>query len=157
MARIAEQLGAPRTELPEKIAGLLDRLKAADRENARLRQQTVHARAGELAGTAVDANGVQVVTTTTHGSTDDARTLATAVLARLPAAPGTVAVALPAGTVVIAVNQAARDAGLRASDLVKRLLNGRGGGSAQLAQGGGLTPDRVTSALGKLPGLIATR
>lgn len=39
VARIAEQVGAPRAELPEKIAALLDRLKAADRENARLKQQ----------------------------------------------------------------------------------------------------------------------
>lgn len=31
VARIAEQLGAPRAELPEKIAGLLERLKTADR------------------------------------------------------------------------------------------------------------------------------
>ncbi|MFY4719752.1 alanine--tRNA ligase [Streptomyces sp. LaBMicrA B280] len=155
VTRIAEQLGAPRTELPEKIASLLDRLKAADRENTRLKQQTTHARAGELASAAVDANGVQVVTTTTQGSTDDARALATAVLDRLPAAPGTVAVALPTGTVVIAVNQAAHDTGLSASDLVKRLMNGRGGGSPHLAQGGGLSPDRLTSALEDLPRLIA--
>ncbi|NEE18050.1 alanine--tRNA ligase, partial [Streptomyces sp. SID7499] len=50
VARIAEQLNAPRAELPERIAGLLDRLKAADRENARLKQQATAARATELAG-----------------------------------------------------------------------------------------------------------
>ncbi len=56
VARIAEQLGAPRAELPEKIAGLLDRLKAADRENARLKQQATTARAAELVGGAVDVD-----------------------------------------------------------------------------------------------------
>lgn len=70
VARIAEQLGAPRAELPEKIAGLLDRLKAADRENARLKQQATTARAADLADGAVDANGVQVVTATSDGGAD---------------------------------------------------------------------------------------
>ncbi|MEW1552235.1 alanine--tRNA ligase, partial [Streptomyces tsukubensis] len=79
VARIAEQLGAPRAELSEKIAALLDRLKTADRENARLKQQATTARAAELATGSVDANGVQVVTATTEGGADEARSLADAV------------------------------------------------------------------------------
>ncbi|NEB54602.1 alanine--tRNA ligase, partial [Streptomyces griseus] len=85
VARIAEQLGAPRAELPDRIAGLLDRLKAADRENARLGQQVTSARAGELAEAATGANGVRTVTTTVTGSAQEARALALAVRDRLPA------------------------------------------------------------------------
>ncbi|MFB6509009.1 alanine--tRNA ligase, partial [Streptomyces virginiae] len=158
VARIAEQLGAPRTELPEKIAGLLDRLKAADRENARLKQQATTARAAELAGSAVDVNGVHVVTATAEGGADEARALATAVRDRLLAgAPGAVGVGTAAGVVVVALNKAARDAGLNAAALVKQLLGGRGGGSPELAQGGGLAEDRLADTLAELPRLIAGR
>ncbi|MFH8870262.1 alanine--tRNA ligase [Streptomyces griseus] len=156
VARIAEQLGAPRAELPDRIAGLLDRLKAADRENARLWQQVTSARAGELAEAATGANGVRTVTTTVTGSAQEARALALAVRDRLPAGlPGAAAVGTRDGALVLAVNTTAREAGLDASRLVKRLLGGRGGGSAEVAQGGGLTPDALTAALAALPTAVA--
>jgi alanyl-tRNA synthetase len=41
-------------------------------------------------------------------------------------------------SLVVAVNPAARERGLSAADLVKGALSGRGGGSAELAQGGGV-------------------
>lgn len=157
VARIAEQLGAPRAELPDRIAGLLDRLKAADRENARLKQQATTARAGELAQAAAEANGVRIVTTTADGSAQEARALALAVRDRLPdGTPGAVAVGTEDGALVLAVNNAAREAGLHASPLVKQLLGGRGGGSAEVAQGGGLGPGGVADALAALSAVIAT-
>ncbi len=158
VAGIAEQLGAPRAELPDRIAGLLARLKAADRENARLRRQAVVQRAAELSAGAVDAAGVRVVTATAEGGTDEARALATAVRDRLPAAvPGVAGVGTAAGVVVLALNKAAREAGLDASALVKRLLNGRGGGSGELAQGGGLPAGRLAGTLAELPRLVGDR
>ncbi|MFH9696189.1 alanine--tRNA ligase [Streptomyces globisporus] len=157
VARIAEQLGAPRAELPDRIAGLLDRLKAADRENARLKQQATTARAGELAEAAGEAHGVRIVTTTADGSAQEARALALAVRDRLPGGvPGAVAVGTEDGALVLALNGTAREAGLSASRLVKQLLGGRGGGSAEVAQGGGLGPGGVSDALAALPAVIAT-
>jgi alanyl-tRNA synthetase len=50
-----------------------------------------------------------------------------------------VAVAARSGgkaSLVVAVNAAAKSRGLSAADLVKDALSGRGGGSADLAQGG---------------------
>ncbi|MFE7867548.1 hypothetical protein, partial [Streptomyces bacillaris] len=44
--------------------------------------------------------------------------------------------------------------GLHAAKLVKRLLDGRGGGSAEVAQGGGTSADRLAETLGALPGLV---
>ncbi|MGW1338595.1 alanine--tRNA ligase [Streptomyces rubiginosohelvolus] len=156
VARIAEQVGAPRAELPDRIAGLLDRLKAADRENARLKQQATTARAGELAEAAAEVNGVRIVTTTADDSAQEARALALAVRDRLPAgAPGAVAVGTEDGALVLALNSAAREAGLHASALVKQLLGGRGGGSAEVAQGGGLGPGGVSDALAALATVIA--
>ncbi|MFD7383481.1 alanine--tRNA ligase [Streptomyces anulatus] len=158
VARIAEQLNAPRAELPERIAGLLDRLKAADRENARLKQQATAARAAELAGGGADVDGVRVVTATAGGGADEARALATAVRDRLPVGtPGAVGIGTGTGVVVVALNKAAREAGLNAAALVKQLLGGRGGGSPELAQGGGLEADRLADTLAELPRVIAGR
>ncbi|MFF8831208.1 alanine--tRNA ligase [Streptomyces sp. NPDC015131] len=152
VGRIAEQLGAPRAELPDRIAGLLDRLKAADRENARLKQQATLGRAAALAGGATEVDGTLLVTATTEGAAGEARALATAVRDRLPGArAGAVAVGTPAGVVVVALNKAALAAGLSAADLVKRLLDGRGGGSPELAQGGGVDGERLERTLAEMP------
>ncbi|MCQ8771057.1 alanine--tRNA ligase [Streptomyces telluris] len=155
VSRIAEQLNAPRAELPEKIAGLLDRLKAADRENARLKARATAAQAAELAGRAVDAGGTLVVTTTADGTTDEARALALAVRDRLPQGrPGAVAAATASGGLVLALTAPAREAGLNAGALVKQLLGGRGGGSAEIAQGGGIPAERLNDVLAELPRLV---
>ncbi|MFD9858514.1 alanine--tRNA ligase [Streptomyces alboflavus] len=157
VARIAEQVQAPRAELPERIAGLLDRLKAADRENQRLRQAALAVRAGELADRAVDVAGANVVTATVDGDAGAARTLALDVRGRLPGErPGVAAVALTADkpVLVVAVNKAGRAAGLSASALVKRLLGGRGGGSDEVAQGGGASAADLASALAGLAGVV---
>ncbi|NEE21949.1 hypothetical protein G3M58_87750, partial [Streptomyces sp. SID7499] len=61
------------------------------------------------------------------------------------------------GVVVVALNKAAREAGLNAAALVKQLLGGRGGGSPELAQGGGLEADRLADTLAELPRVIAGR
>ncbi len=55
---------------------------------------------------------------------------------------------------MVALNKAGKEAGGSASDLVKRLLNGRGGGSPELAQGGGLAADQLPQTLGALAGLL---
>ncbi|MFJ9530710.1 alanine--tRNA ligase [Streptomyces cyaneofuscatus] len=158
VARIAEQLGAPRAELPDRIAALLDRLKTADRENARLKQQATTARAAELADTATDVHGVRTVTTTTDGTAQEARTLALTVRDGLPAdLPAAVAVGTADGALVLALNKTAQATGLNASHLVKQLLGGRGGGSPEIAQGGGLRPEAVTDALAALRAVLAAR
>ncbi|WP_030606997.1 alanine--tRNA ligase [Streptomyces sclerotialus] len=155
VSRIAEQLNAPRAELADRVAGLLDRLKAADRENARLKERATAGRAAELAATATDTGRAALVTTVIDGSPDEARALALAVRDRLPAGrAGAAAVATGTGALVLALNEPARDTGLNASTLVKQLLGGRGGGTPDTAQGGGLPADRVTAVLADLPGLL---
>ncbi|MFD9075516.1 DHHA1 domain-containing protein, partial [Streptomyces lasiicapitis] len=157
VARIAEQLQAPRAELPDRIAQLLDRLKTADRENQRLRQSALAARAAELADRAVDVAGASVVTATTDGDAGAARTLALDVRGRLSAGrPGVAVVALTGDkpVLVVAVNESGRTAGLSASALVKRLLGGRGGGSDEVAQGGGVPGAQLDAALSGLAGAV---
>ncbi|MET8556538.1 alanine--tRNA ligase [Streptomyces sp. NPDC004959] len=158
VTRLAEQVGAPRAELPERVAALLDRLKAVERENTRLRQSATSARAAELAARAEDVAGVLTVTTTLDDTPAEARALATAVRDHLPArTAGAVAVATTGGNLVLALTKSATESGLNAGALVKRLLGGRGGGSPLLAQGGGLGEDDTTEALRALRGLLTAR
>ncbi|MFB8032887.1 hypothetical protein ACFC5Z_07995 [Streptomyces sp. NPDC056004] len=155
--------GIPRPPAPgtrTRTAGLLDRLKAAARKNARLKQQATAARAtglAGLAGLAADANGFQAVTATTDGGADEARVLATAVRDRLSVGtPGAVGVGTHAAVIVVALNKAGRETGQNAASPVKQFLAGRGG-SPEPAQGGGLPADRLADALAELPRLIRER
>ncbi|MFD8898596.1 MULTISPECIES: hypothetical protein [Streptomyces] len=97
-----------------------------------------------------------MVTAATNG---DARALDLAVRDRLPAArPGVVVIGTPAGdraTLVAAVNGAARNAGRDASVLVRRLPDGRGGGSPELAQRGGIPSEHLPDTLGSVPALLS--
>lgn len=135
------------------------RLKATDRENQRLRDQATRAHAAELAATALEVGGVGAATATTAGGADAACALATAVRDLLPAErAGVVAVGTVSdgGSVVVtAVNDSGRASGRDASALVRRLLDGRGGGSPELAQGGSLSADHMAETLVALPGLVA--
>ncbi|MFF2775946.1 hypothetical protein ACFVU3_13650 [Streptomyces sp. NPDC058052] len=93
-----------------------------------------------------------------EGGADEARALAAAVRDRLPAGlPGAVGIGTEAGMVVLVLRKAAREAGLNAASPVKQLLGGRGEGSPGLAQGGGLSADRLADTLAELPRVIAGR
>ena len=114
------------------------------------------ASAGELAAGATDVGGIAYVGHHAPEGSDpaDVRRLALDVRGRLPAGrPGIVAVVGSADgkpSVVVAVNDMARDRGLVASDLVKvaaGVLGGSGGGKPDVAQGGGTDPTGADEAL----------
>ena len=59
---------------------------------------------------------------------------------------------------VIATTEAARDAGVKAGDLVKEvapLVGGRGGGKPDLAQGAGTDPAGIDAALTRIREFVA--
>jgi alanyl-tRNA synthetase len=62
--------------------------------------------------------------------------------------------------VIVATNERAREAGLKAGAFVKvaaQALGGGGGGKDDLAQGGGTDPTRVSSALGTVENQLHSR
>jgi alanyl-tRNA synthetase len=72
--------------------------------------------------------------------------------------PGVVAVAARANgkaSLVVATNAAGRDRGLSAAALVKGALSGRGGGSPELAQGGGVPAGDAPTLLAAVARAIA--
>jgi alanyl-tRNA synthetase len=146
VSQLSEQLKARPEELPERISGVVSRLREAERELNKLRSAALLESAGEIAAAAEDIGGVAFVAHQVPDGTDtDAlRKLALDVRGRIPAQrPAVVMITgVPADrpVVVIAVNQAGRSAGLAAGALVggaARALGGGGGGKPDIAQGGG--------------------
>ena len=146
VSQLAEQLKAPREELPDRVAGLVTRLRDAQRDLERLNAARLLDSADELARGAADVAGAALVTHRAPDGTaaDGIRKLALDIRGRLaPDRPGAVVVAgVPADrpTVVVAVNDAGRARGLAAGALVLTaagVLGGRGGGRDDVAQGGG--------------------
>ncbi|GAA1766845.1 alanine--tRNA ligase [Nonomuraea sp. AD125B] len=154
--QLSEQLKARREELPERIDGIVTRLRTAEKELERLRSAQVLAVAGELVAQARDQRGVSVVTHRAPDGTgsDDLRKLALDVRGRFPSdRPAVVVIAgVPSDrpVVVAAVNEAGRERGLKAGQLVgvaAKALGGGGGGKDDVAQGGGTRPEAIGEAL----------
>ena len=146
VSQISEQLKARREELPERIAGIVTRLRDAQRDLERLNSARLLDSAAELAQGAADVAGVSYVAHRAPDGTtaENIRRLALDIRGRLaPDRPGVAVVAgVPADrpTVVVAVNDAGRARGLAAGALVLTAagaLGGRGGGKDDVAQGGG--------------------
>ena len=144
--QLSEQLKARPEELPERISGVVTRLREAERELNRLRSAQLLESSGEIAAAAENTGGIAFVAHRVPDGTDaDAiRKLALDVRGRVPVAQPAVVmiVGVPADrpVVVIAVNEAGRGSGLAAGALVgaaARALGGGGGGKPDIAQGGG--------------------
>ncbi|RAY17227.1 alanine--tRNA ligase [Actinomadura craniellae] len=153
--QLTDQLKVRKEELPERISGLVGRLRDAEKELERLRSQQVLEAAGALAEGAADVHGIALVAHRAPDGTgaDDLRKLTLDVRGRLNARPAVVVVAgVPKDrpVVVVAVTGGAKERGLKAGALVgvaARALGGGGGGKDDLAQGGGTDPAAVGEAL----------
>ncbi|RKN44700.1 alanine--tRNA ligase [Streptomyces hoynatensis] len=163
VAQLTELVKGRPEELPERISGMLGRLREAEKEIERFRAAQVLQAAGELAAGARDVRGVALVTgRVPEGTTaDDLRRLVLDVRGRIR---GDRAAVVALCTVVngrpqtvVATNEAARERGLRAGDLVRaaaKALGGGGGGKPDVAQGGGQDPAAVDEALAAVERLV---
>ena len=156
MAGLASSLKVPSEEVPARVANLVERLKAAEKELDRMRLANARAAAANAAAGAEVICKVRVVAQRMAGgmSAADLRSLVGDIRGKLGTDPAVVALIAEGEDdsvpYVVAVNPAAQDLGLRANDLVKALggaVNGRGGGKADLAQGSGKGPAGIDAAL----------
>lgn len=165
VAQLTGLLKTQPDDLVGRVGDLVERLRTAEKEIEKIRLQQLLAGAGTLAAAAEDVHGVSFVGQVVDGAGGgDARTLALDVRGRMPAErPGAVLVIGVQGgkpSLVAAVNEAGRDAGVSANDLVRAaaaLLGGKGGGKDDVAQGGGTDASRVSDALEAARAAIAAR
>ena len=148
------ELKVPQADLTDRIEQLSTQLKEAEKKLAQLESARVLERVPELAKTATRLGTVRLVSAhlgDVH-SADDVRSLTLAVRGAMGSEPSVVslfAVADAKPIVIVATNEAAREAGVQAGALAKTaagILGGGGGGKSDLAQGGGADPSRIADA-----------
>ena len=145
VSQVSQLVGAKPEVMVERISSLMERLKAAEKELEKSRLEALMSGLDQLQAQAVDLGGVTLIAREVPAaSVDDLRSAATALRARYSPSQAVV-VALGAvindkPMLVVALNEAAREAGVKAGALVKAgsaAMDGGGGGKDDLAQGGG--------------------
>ncbi|OCB25307.1 alanine--tRNA ligase [Mycobacterium malmoense] len=164
MAGLASSLKVPSDEVPARVAGLVERLKAAEKELERARLAGARAAAANAAAGAERIGNVRVVAQRMSAgmTAGDLRSLVGDIRGKLGSDPAVVALIAEGegGSVpyAVAANPAAQELGIRANDLIKQLavtVDGRGGGKPDLAQGSGKDPSRIDAALAAVRSEIA--
>ncbi|MFE2827766.1 MULTISPECIES: alanine--tRNA ligase [unclassified Streptomyces] len=164
VAQLQELVKGRAEELPEKVSAMLGKLKDAEKEIEKFRAEKVLQAAAGLVESAQDVNGVALVTGQVPDGTgaDDLRKLVLDVRGRIQGGrAAVVALFTVAGgkpLTVIATNEAARERGLKAGELVRaaaKTLGGGGGGKPDVAQGGGQNPAAIGDAVAAVQRLVA--
>lgn len=164
VAQLQELVKGRPEELPDKISAMLGKLKDAEKEIEKFRAEKVLQAAAGLVQGAKDVRGVAVVTGQVPDGTsaDDLRKLVLDVRGRIPGdRPAVVALFTTANgrpLTVIATNEAARERGLKAGELVRtaaKTLGGGGGGKPDVAQGGGQNVEAIGEAVEAVERLVA--
>ena len=151
---LTELIKGTRTEeLPERISGLITRMKELEKEIAHIRTQQALASSSTLLAQVKKIGDYSVITHDMGAgfSADDLRTLALDIRAKVT---GSVIALASAGdekvTLVVAVDEEARKTGAKAGVLAKlgsAVLGGGGGGKDDFAQGGGQDGTKISEAL----------
>jgi alanyl-tRNA synthetase len=165
VTELTDMLKVPSGQLADRIAATLAKLKATEKELDRLRKEQLAGAAAQLVSSAKDASGVSVIAHDAGqvSGADDLRGLALDLRNRLGSAPAAVAVAGVANdrpVILVATNEAAREAGVKAGALVRLaagILGGGGGGKDDVAQGGGTDAGQVGQALSAVVDAISRR
>lgn len=155
VSQLTSSLKTPRDQLAERIADLSSSLKAAEKRIAQFEAKERAGRVPAIADAAARVGAFRVAAQSLGevASADDVRELVLGVRDRLGSDAAVVALGAVVNgrpVVVVATNDAARQAGAKAGALAKRaasVLGGGGGGRDDVAQGGGTDPSALTAAL----------
>ena len=152
---LASELKTPTDQLPDRIAQLTERLRAAEKAVEDLHRQQLMSQTSDLVAKAETVGTYKLIALHLPGgvSAGDLRTVAGDLRGRLGAEKAVIALASDADGKVpfaVAATQPAIDAGIKSGDLVKLIgtyVDGRGGGKPNLAQGSGANPAGIEAAL----------
>jgi len=163
VSELTSSLKTPREQLPDRIASLVADLKAAEKKIADFESAQLGQRVPALVANARRVGSVTFVGEHVGAlnSADDLRGLVTSVRNQLGSDALVVALAADVQgkpAVIVATNEASRDAGLKAGALAKTaagILGGGGGGKDDLAQGGGADISAIPAALDAISAAVA--
>ena len=150
---VAGLLRGTRDEIAQKVRDALDRIRQLEKENRQLRDKLASGQGTDLAASAVEVAGLQVVATHVDGA--DANALRTAVdqlKDRLKQAVIVLASVTAEGKVVLVAGVTAGETNrIKAGEIVGHVasqVGGRGGGRPDFAQAGGTEAAKLPEALG---------
>ncbi len=159
LSDLGRELRLPWSEVPAQVTVLQERIKGLDREVERLRGQLAGATAGDLLERAVSVDGSHVLAVRVEAESKDAmRQIGDRLRDRLSSGVivlGSVIDGRPSLLSMVTPDLIQR--GVRAGDVVKEaaiILDGRGGGRADLAEAGGKDPAKLDDALGAIVGIV---
>jgi alanyl-tRNA synthetase len=159
LREVAGLVKANRDDVAAKVALLVERTRALERELAALRRKLASGGGRDILQEAKVVNGIKVLAARLDGA--DAKALRdTADQLKDRLGSGVVVLGAVEGDKVFLVASVTKDlAGrLKAGELIKPVAEacgGRGGGRADFAQAGGTQPDKVDAALALVPELVA--
>ncbi|MGJ9402077.1 alanine--tRNA ligase [Arthrobacter sp. KK5.5] len=165
VTELSEMFRVPSNQLSDRVQATVAKLRAAEKELEKLRKEQLAARAGNLLANAADVAGIRVLAHDAGAvaSADDLRSLALDLRGRLGSSAAAVAVAGVSNSrplILVATNDAARAAGVKAGALVRTaagILGGGGGGKDDVAQGGGQDAAKIDDALAAVVRQISER
>ena len=155
VSALSTMLKSPREDLVERVGATVEKLKNAERELARLKQEAMMSNIDSILGEGGQVGAFRLWTLQAPAGTDG-KQLREIALAGVRKAPGDVPAAVLAAAVndgrvslIATVNGLGQQRGLSANDLLSSALpsvEGRGGGKKDAAQGGGTKPEGVPAA-----------
>ncbi|MFY2764367.1 alanine--tRNA ligase [Arenimonas sp. MALMAid1274] len=157
----AQLLGANAGDVVEKLRQLLDRQKKLERELESLKAKAAAGATADLAASAPEVQGVRVVAARIEGL--DAKSLRDAVdqlKSRLTDAVIVLASAEGGKASLVAGVQGSALGKVKAGELLSHVaaqIGGKGGGRADMAQGGGADGPALVSALASVPAWVGER
>ncbi len=157
----ARLVGAPRAEVADKLRTLMDRQRRLERELESLRAKAASGATSDLGSTAIDVDGIKVVTARLEGF--DAKALRDAVdrLKQQLVDAVVVLAGVQDGKASLVAGVGGSALGrVKAGDLlghVARQINGKGGGRPDMAQGGGEDGPTLPAALAGVVDMVKER
>lgn len=145
--------------LPDRVKRLISRNRDLERTVQSLRSASAGERMRDLAGEAVDVDGVRVVATAVQPADMEAfREMGDRLRETLGSGVGVLGAALngKASLIAVVTDDLIRR-GVQAGPIVKavaELVGGGGGGRPHLAQAGGRHPEKLPDALARVPGIV---
>ncbi len=158
LQRVAELVRGSRDDVDEKVAQVLEKNRALEKELQQLKGKLASSQGSDLASQAVDVEGVKVLAAKMEGA--DVKTLRET-LDQLKNKLGSAAVVLAAvneGKIsLVAGVTRDRTGEIRAGELVNAVasqVGGKGGGRPDMAQAGGSQPENLDAALRSVTGWV---